>query len=227
MNWLWKWFTENVALKLLSLALATGLWAALALDPITESIFQVSMEFTGVPENLEVLPEQTTVQVRARGPSRAVRQSGPGDFSVKVDLAAATEGAERTYALNLEDVQGPSLLKIVQVVPAQVRLALEPTVTKNVAVHPQFSGNPAPGRRVKDFRVQPFQVRIAGPRSRVLSTTVVLTDPIDLTDLSGSRTLVTTAYVSDPLVRVVEPAVVKVMVELEISLPAEAKGMPQ
>lgn len=227
MNWLWRCFTENLGLKVLSLILAVGLWAALGRDPITEAVFQIPVEFTSVPGDLEVLPEQTTVQVRARGPSRAVRQTGPGDFSIKVDLTATAEAGERTYPLFPADVEGPSSLEILQIVPAQVRLALEPTLSKEVPIRPRFSGEVGPGYRVKDFHVQPLQVRIAGPRSRVDPIAVALTDPLDLTRLSADKTYVTAAYVPDPLVRLVEAPSVKVVVELESTPSPEVKNKRQ
>ncbi|MCH7979393.1 MAG: hypothetical protein IH935_10505, partial [Acidobacteria bacterium] len=66
MDRLKKWFTENIGLKLLSLALAAGLWVAFGGDTVTETVLQVPLEFRNVPANLAVFSEQQTAQLRIR-----------------------------------------------------------------------------------------------------------------------------------------------------------------
>ena len=215
MNWLRACFTENVGLKLLSLALALAIWSTLGSDPVTEATLRVPVEFGNVPANLELLPTLTEVQLRVRGPSRAVRRVTPGDFSVRVDLSPSTEPGERTYAFRADAIQTPTFVKVAQIIPAQIRFTLEPTVTKQVLIHPQFSGEVASGQRVKNFLLRPSQVRIAGPRSHVEPLQAILTDPVNLTDLAASKTLRTTVSISDPLVRLVDSPTVAVTVELE------------
>lgn len=130
MNWLRRWFAENIGLKLLSLALAVALWAALSSDTVTEAVFQVPVEFRNVPTNLEVLHAQTTAQLRVRGPSRVLRQARPSDFAVRVDLSSVTGPGERTLPLNPQDVEVPAFLKVVQLVPSEVRLTFERIVAE-------------------------------------------------------------------------------------------------
>lgn len=217
MNWLRELFVENWGLKLASLALAVILWAAMGSDAVTEAVFDVPIEFSNVPGGIELLPQQSRVQLLARGPSRALRGATAADFSVRVDLASATEPGTRTFPLAAEQVQAPSSVTVVQVIPAAVRLALEETTAKQVPVHPQFSREPA-GYRVRDFQLQPSQVTIVGPKSRVEAIEYAVTDVVNLALLPGRRSFTTTPTVPDPLVRV-EAAVVKVSVEVEQTLP--------
>ncbi|MBI4463560.1 MAG: YbbR-like domain-containing protein [Acidobacteria bacterium] len=214
MNWLRAAFTENVGLKLLSLILALAIWSTLGSDPVTEATVRVPLEFHNVPANLELLPTLNEIQLRVRGPSRAVRRTTPGDFSVRVDLSPSQEAGERTFVFSADAIQTPTFVKVVQVIPAQIRFALEQTVTKQIPVHPQFSGQVAPGQRVKDFRLRPSQVRIVGPRSHVEPLQALLTDPVDLTDLAASKTLRTAVSIADPLVRLLNSPTVEVTVEL-------------
>ena len=44
---------HNFGLKLLSLALAVGLWVAVARDPMAEVAVDVPIEFHNIPENVE------------------------------------------------------------------------------------------------------------------------------------------------------------------------------
>ena len=67
---------HNFGIKLLSLALAVGLWLAVASDPSAEVAVDVPIEFRNIPENLEISSENVPrSQIRVRGPQRAVRRS--------------------------------------------------------------------------------------------------------------------------------------------------------
>ena len=202
-------------MKLLSLALAVALWAAVGSDPVTEAAFRVPLEFTNVPANLEVLTEQPSVQLWARGPSHAVRRAEPGDFVVRVNVAPAGGPGERTFSLDPASVTAPTPLQVVELIPSEVRVSLEGTVSKEVSIAPHFSGEPASGYRMKEFRVKPSLARIAGPGSHVSPITAATTDPIDLTRLSANKTLLTNVFIPDPLVRFLQPRAVEVTVEIE------------
>ena len=215
MNWLIRCFTENVGLKILSLAVAVTLWAVTGSDPVTETVFQVPVEFTGLPAATEMVPEQTSLQLRVRGPSHVIRQATSADFSVKVNLSATEPTGERTYSLHPAQVEAPDFLEIIQIVPPQVRFTLEPTMEKEVPVQPRFSEETKAGYRVKKFHVEPPRVKIAGPRSRVQSVEAALTDPVDLTDFPEGKIILAPVYVPDAWVRLVETTSVSVSVELE------------
>ena len=221
MNLLRKLFIENAGLKLLSLALAVALWAAVGSDPVTEATFRVPLEFTNVPANLEVLTDQPSVQLWARGPSHAVRQAEPGDFVVRLNVAPSGRPGERTFSLDPASVTAPASLQVVELNPSQVRVSLERTASREVPIEPQFSGEPAPGYRMRAFRLKPSLAQIAGPGSHVSPITTATTDPIDLTQLSATKTLRTNVYIPDPLVRFLQPRAVEVTVEIER---AEAQG---
>lgn len=217
MNWLRKFLTENVGLKLLSLAVAVLLWAAVGNDPVTEAVFRVPIEFINVPASLEVLTEQPSVQLWARGPSHAVRRASPGDFAVRVNVAPIAGPGARSFSLDPASVVAPSPLQVVEVIPSEVGVTLEQTVYKEVPIEPHFSGEPAPGYGVKEFRVNPSQARIVGPGSLVSPIAAASTDPVDLTRLAGDKTFETNVYVPNPLVRFASPRAVKVTVVVEKS----------
>ena len=209
----------NIGLKLLALTLAVVLWAALGSDTVTEAVFQVPVEFSNMPTDLEVLYEQTSAQLRVRGPSRALQQASHSDFAVRVDLSFVSGPGDRTFPLDPQAVEVPTSLEVVQMVPSEVRLTFERSVSKEVPVQPRFSGEVSRGRRVKGYKLRPSHLRIAGPSSRVDPIASVSTDPVDITGLSSGETFRTTAYASDPLVRFVDPPAVEVTVELETVIP--------
>src|SRR5437764_14356594 len=61
-----RYVLHNIGLKLLSLALAVGLWLAVARDPLAEVAVEVPIEFHHFPENLEISSENIPqAQIRA------------------------------------------------------------------------------------------------------------------------------------------------------------------
>ncbi|MBI4459953.1 MAG: YbbR-like domain-containing protein [Acidobacteria bacterium] len=215
MNWLRSCFTENVGLKLLSLALAVVIWSALGGNPLTEATLHVPVEFSNVPDGSELLSAMPEVQLRVRGPGWAVKRVTPGDFSVRVELPPDPETGERTYTFRTDTIQTPTFVKVVQIIPTQVRFTLESTLTKQVPIQPQFAGEAPSNQRVRSFRLRPPRVRIAGPGSHVEKIRRVETNPVDLTSLGASQALRTTVSIPDPLVRLLDSPDVEITVELE------------
>jgi hypothetical protein len=53
-DFLHRYVLHNLGLKLLSLALAVGLWLAVARDPVAEVAVDVAIKFHNIPENLGI-----------------------------------------------------------------------------------------------------------------------------------------------------------------------------
>jgi len=127
MNWLRKFLTENVALKLLALVLAVVIWTAVGGDIDTEILMPVPIEFRNVPTNLHYHAEPTRVDLRLRGPRWMVRQAVATDFTVPVDLTAMIEPGERIVDLDLKTVEGPGSIQVMDITPSQILLILSST----------------------------------------------------------------------------------------------------
>jgi hypothetical protein len=68
---------------------------------------------------------------------------------------------------------------------------------------------------MEDVKVEPDSVILVGPQKRVVAIDSVITDPVDASGVMGSATFNTHVYVSDPLVRLANPAPVHVTVITE------------
>lgn len=205
----------NFGLKLLSLALAVGLWLVVAHDPVAEVALSVPIEFHNIPENLEINSEKIAeAQVRVRGPERFIRQTRSLDVHVVLDLAGASPG-ERTFDLTARQVHQPRDLEVVQVVPSQFHLSLDTRSTRQVAVRPRVTGNFAPGFRIARVVATPAAVTISGPRSRLDLVETASTDPVDASGVMTSQTFSTNVYVADPLIQVVVPVPIRVTVIMQ------------
>jgi YbbR domain-containing protein len=208
--------TNNLGLKLISLALAVGLWLAVARDPVDEIPIEVAIEFHNVPGNLEISTEDIPrAQVRLRGPERLVHRLQPSDVHVEMDLARVHSPGERTFDLTDQQVEKPHDLAVVQIVPTQFRLTFDTRMTRTVEVHPRVIGTFATGRQIAKIEVTPSTIQISGPQKRVEEVEAAITDPIDVSGTMDRNSFVTHAYVSDPMVQVVNPQPIHVTVIME------------
>ncbi|MBS1851366.1 MAG: hypothetical protein JST79_10670 [Acidobacteria bacterium] len=209
---------HNFTLKLIALVLAVGLWLAVARDPIAEVAVDVPIEFRNMPADLEISSEQVPqAQVRVRGPERLIHQMRLSDLHLEIDLSTIKPG-QRTFDLTSHEVQHPpSGLEVVQVVPSQLHMAFDARLTRQVEVRPRVVGSFASGYHLGRILVDPPFVTISGPRKRVETVDAAITDPIDASGVLDQANFVRHAYVSDPLVQVLNSDPVRIAVIMEKS----------
>ena len=214
---------HNFGIKLLSLALAVGLWRAVTRDPVAVVAVDVPIEFRDIPENLEISSASVPhAEIRVRGPQRIVRRLQPADIYAEIELGGMKPG-EHTFDLTAQEIHQPRELEVVQVIPSQLHLAFDTRLIRQVPVHPRVIGNFAQGYQIAHIDVDPATVTISGPRQRVEVVEAAITDPVDASGTMDRATFVRHAYVSDPLVQVTNPNPVRVTVIME-KTPAESGG---
>jgi diadenylate cyclase len=215
-NFLGRYVFHNFFLKLLSLALAVGLWLAVSREEPAELPISVPIEFHNVPENLEITWENIPqAQILVRGPERVIRRLAPSDIHLEIDLRRAN-AAERTFDLK-NQIRGPRDIEVVQVIPSQLHIQLDTRLTRTVDVRPRVIGSFAPGFSISRVVADPPSITVSGPRQRVEALDAATTDPVDATGTVQPTSFMTHAYVSDPLVQVVRPMPIRVTVIMEKS----------
>jgi diadenylate cyclase len=201
--------------KVVSLALAIGLWWAVSHDPVAEVEVSVPIEFHRIPQNLEISSVNVPdALVRVRGPERLIHDMRRQDVHVEVDLAGVKPG-DRTFDLTAQQVHLPRELEVTQVVPGQVRLSFDAGLVKEVEVRPRVIGTFAPGYRIASVQASPATISISGPMQRVQAMEAATTDPVDASGTMTRGNFMTNTFVSDPLVQVVRPVPIRVTVIVE------------
>src|SRR5207245_11709200 len=100
-----RYVLHNIGLKLLSLALAVGLWLAVARDPLAEVAVEVPIEFHHFRENLEISAEDMPqAQIRVGGAERVVRKIRAWDIQAEMELRGVHTG-ERTLDLSATQIR--------------------------------------------------------------------------------------------------------------------------
>jgi YbbR domain-containing protein len=205
---------HNLSLKLTALVLATGLWLAVASSPPSEVALNVAVIFRNMPPALEISSENIpNVQIRVRGPEAIIRRLQASDIRAEIDLADIKAG-ESTFDLT-HQIHVPDRLEVAQVVPSEIHVAFDKRATRSVPVQARSIGDPARGYKIASIVSDPAEVEITGPEKQVSSTAAATTEPIDVTGTVGRISASRHAYVSDPLIQVVNPRSVRVTVTME------------
>lgn len=206
---------REIGLKMLAVGLAVLLWLAVSRDPMAERGLQVPLEFENVPNDIEIVGEPPeTVHVRVRGASSLLGRLVPGEVVAVIDLGPERPG-DRLFDLVPERVRAPLGVEVTQIVPATLSLRLERAgPPRRLAVVPQLEGEPAPGYVIGDLQVEPAEVEVVGPESRLRLTTEAFTEPVSVARASGPVEQEVTVGVRDPLLRLETPQTARVVVDI-------------
>jgi len=119
----------NAGLKLLALGVSFLLWTTYTSEPFAEVGFQVPLEFTSMPPQLEISGDvPTSVHVRVRGRSALLRRMVPSDLNLRMDMNAAKQGTT-SLPITTEKVGVPFGATVVEVSPSEIRVTLVPRHT--------------------------------------------------------------------------------------------------
>jgi YbbR domain-containing protein len=185
-----------------SLALAAGLWFVIAGRQTAERGVSVPVELRNVPRDLEITGDAVnTVDVRVRASPGLINSLEPGTIRATIDLVGAEEG-ERIVQLSPDQIQAPQGFRVVKVAPSLLTLRLERTLRKTVPVHPRLVGRPGPGFEVAEITSDPAEVRVAGPRSRILEIESAFTEPVSVEEAEATVAELVNVGLEDPLLRI-------------------------
>jgi hypothetical protein len=126
LNFLRKYVFANAGLKILALAISFALWSTYTAEPFAEVGFQVPLEFTTMPPQLEMSGDVPTVMhVRVRGRSALLRRMVPSDLNLRLDMKNIQQGTI-TLQITPQMVGAPYGATVVQVAPSEIHVTLVP-----------------------------------------------------------------------------------------------------
>jgi YbbR domain-containing protein len=201
-KWLRELIFRNLGWKLLALAVAVLIWALVATEPELSTFTTVHLEYKNLPEGLEISSDPVaSVVLELRGPQGELH--GVGETvrpSVVLDMSNMDPG-EHTFQIGNGNVKLARAVQLVRSVPSQVRFTFEARRIHSVPVRARFTGEGMNGYVIAGVNIEPKEMEITGPRSRVGRVTSVLTDQIDLSNVTGTSEFHVNVFVDDPFVR--------------------------
>ncbi|HXP84805.1 MAG TPA: YbbR-like domain-containing protein [Bryobacteraceae bacterium] len=208
--------TRHFWWKVLSLALAVGLWAAILGEPELVTMQTVPVLYNNLPRSLLLASDAASgVQLELRGPSRQLTRDRLAVSAVVLDLSGVTVPGEQTFTISRTELTIPEGVAFLRAIPSQLRLRFDRGMTKDVPVEIRLSGNPAPGFRISGISASPNQLRISGPESRVEPIHGAQTDTVDVSGLNAPAEMRINTFLADPRVQFESPSVVTVRINLE------------
>jgi hypothetical protein len=182
-------FTENLSLKLLSLAVALVLFSLVHGGQDAQRTVSVGLVVLPPPENMNrVLTTSPPPEIRItlRGSRSVIDELRPEDLGdVQVDLRS---GQDKRVVLEPSLLHVPAGVRVDRFDPSLVEFAWEEQVVRDIPVQVGVVGTPAPGWVVRGVpSAEPKTVRVKGPKSEVLVLQHARADAFDVTGLSEGQ----------------------------------------
>ena len=168
---------RNIRSLLWALVLGLSVWiaAVTAADPdeVRALPVPVGVEVVGQDPSLVITGDvPTELRLTLRAPQSVWDQltASPDSVRAVLDLSSLKAGEHRVSPQVQIDARP---VRIVTVNPSTILLSLEPLVSRTFALQTTLSGQPAVGYQAGDLRLQPQEVVVSGPQSRVSDVTRV------------------------------------------------------
>jgi len=213
MNILREFLFNNIGLKAISLLLALLLWLQVAGQQTVQQKLALPVDFVNMAPETEISNDYVRRVDVVLSSRQGTSNFEDGSLTVRIDLRGSIPGAEKSYPLTADNISGrPSGVEVVSISPTSIRLLLENTVRKSIAVVPELVGEPAEGFQVT--KVQAPRVTIIGPQSRVQEVSEAQTEPIGITGLSSTLVSNVAVDIGEVALRM-EPVSVDIIVTIE------------
>lgn len=200
---------------ILAVLIASFLWAVSQGQANVEQVFDVPIELRGIPDSLVITERNSDVlSLHVRGTAAALRNIDKDSLVYPVDLTSSKRG---TTTINVPNppVSLPRSVTTSQIAPSQITIRLDSKARKSVSVRADIEGEPAEGFRLKELRVVPSRVWLAGARSQVLALDEVVTQPVDLRGLAASEEREVRLYLGGGSVWKEDDEPVRIVIEIE------------
>lgn len=234
-------FWSNLGTFLLAFAIAFAVWisAVVAADPSEERDYpnSLTLEIRGLDPSLVMLgtvPSQ--VQLRLSAPASLWDRltSRPDSVHVFIDLTGLETG-EHTVPLEVDSEFRP--FRVVQVIPSEVTIDLEPLAVEEFSIATQLDGVPALGFEVGDVALDPVFATVSGPATLVAQVDQVVArlNVGDARETVSSQVALQTidengnvlsGLTIDPVAADVEQAIVQAGGYRDVAVNVETVGQP-
>lgn len=186
-----KLFTKNLGLKIFSFFLALILWFSLIPEEkkFSEKTLNVPLELHNIPSDIELVERpMQTVQVSIRAPERLINQITSANVHAVLDLRKAST-AQEDYTLSRSMVSIPDGAEVKEISPSLVNLKFEKSEQLMLSIKPNIIGELPPGFTLLKTEVEPSEVLVKGPESKLNENDVVRTSPIDISNFKHTTAI--------------------------------------
>src|SRR5271166_2551721 len=185
-NRVWRWAIKNLPLRILSLAIAAGLW--IFVNAGQRSAFDevnVPISYRHLPAGLIIVNHPADwVKVQISGTRTLLSLLNPERLTVRLDLSGLGPG-QASYKINPTMFVVPRGTTVTSVSPSEVILDVDRVVQRDIPVHVDLDGAPASGYQVTGAEAKPATVMAIGPSRYVNTLSQIPTEPLDIKGASA------------------------------------------
>ena len=215
---IWRGLTGNFVWKAVSVAIAIAVWLAVASEPELATIVSVPVEYRNYPSDLEISSDiVSTINVEARGPAGRLASLHDARVAAVIDFGSVKAPGERTFTMTASSLNFPRGVELIRTIPSQLRFTFEQHLTRMLPVDVLLSGQLPAGLKVASIDIQPQELRVGGPQSHVMRAVKLVSDPVDVSHLTGSTRQTIAVYASDPEVRLLGQPQVTVKIQVQLA----------
>lgn len=191
-------------IKALSLAIAMVLFMFHRLSMLEERYFIVPLVVDSHNDLVPATSYPHVVRLSLRGDPSLITTLSEDSLEAYIDIDSYTsEGIYKIPVRVRQKAQATHFESLeIQPEPAEIMIGLERSLSKLVPVTPSFRGYLETGYELASFQIEPAQVYIVGPRTKVAEITDVTTESIELTGRKENFSVTVRLQSKDSLVSI-------------------------
>jgi len=177
---------RDMALRLISLALAIGLWIFVnAGQHGAVQSFQVPVSYRDLPLGFVLTnPHPDVVKIQVSGPRTLLSIIDPIHLTLRLDLTGVGIG-QASFKIGPDSFPVPRHTEVTSVLPSQIVLEIDRRVARNIPIHLVLAGTPGEGHKIASVEVTPPTVAIRGPSREIARIDQVNTEPLSVDGITG------------------------------------------
>ncbi len=175
-----KFITENLSLKLFSLAVAILLFLFVSVESATPVDVDFPVKYESGEDLVVTNDPPQVVHTTLQGPWASLRSFDVSELPpIVIDLKRAGPGTIRR-SIETSDVTPPGGMQVISVHPSELEITVDRKTERQVAVQVDLTGRPAPGFMVEAVTSEPSRVRVQGPLTMMQGLEHVYTRTLDI-----------------------------------------------
>ncbi len=180
-----QWLTQDWKLKVVSLALAIGLWHYAIGEESVEVTRTVPLVIRLKNEKMSVLHTSVKdVQVTLAAPRALLSDLTSEQIQAVHEIGnEAKTAGDYSFRLESREIKLPGpQIRVTNIMPEIVGVTLDELIVQKIKIQPDFIGEPAFGYKVRENEIQldPNAILVEGPKGRLEKLDALKTEPIDL-----------------------------------------------
>ncbi|HBQ20519.1 MAG: hypothetical protein A2Z91_07745 [Deltaproteobacteria bacterium GWA2_38_16] len=203
---------ENISLKLIAAFITLTLFVIVAGESVQISK-RVKIEYETSESMMIVNDVPFEFEMVLSGPKSLIGSVRNRDFYYKVDLKGANEGPTRIQ-INPRELGLDRGILVSSLIPSTLYPRLERILTKKVPIELKFIGQSKVG--IKSIVLNPSEVEIAGPHSKVTAVTSVPTEMLDIGKIHKSQDMEISLSTLDPQIQWISLKSGKIKIHIEV-----------